>query len=344
MQSLFSSLRLIGLGAVLAAVPSAVRAQDDAEWNHFGLDFRMGFNIHAKFSEPSSAGLALPPGPDAGLALNHRYSDGFVNVDSSGDQGGVTWNWGYQHASQVQDGDLLMHASGAEGGSQLASGERSDDPYLGLDFSYVRDLGHYKWGQWGVKIAFGYTPIDVRDTDPMHANTETITDTYALNGVVPPLAPYTGSSSGPGPVIGSEPISRISAVTPEVITGNRNVDAGLYDLRLGPTFNIPLCKRISAQAGGGLAVGVVNSHFTFNETVSSGAGLVNESGSDTSTGFVVGGYVEAGFAYRLCHAASLYTGAQFQSLGDFRQSVNGHSARLDFGQSIFYEIGLQFHF
>jgi hypothetical protein len=340
MQSPVSFLRLAGLGAVCAIVPFSLCAQDDPEtdWNHFGLNFRAGFNIRAKFSEPTS-GSVFPPGPGAGLALNHQYNDGFVNVDSSGNQGGQTWNWGYQHASQISGGDVLMHATGSEGGSEEHS---SDDPNPGFDFNYVRDIGHYSWGQWGIKIASGYTHVHVRDNDPMNVKLETLTDTYALNGVIPPLAPYSGSFSGPGPVLGSEPISRALGTSEGIITGNHNVNAALVDLRLGPSINIPLFKRFSVQAGGGVAVGLVDSHFTFTENSMTGSGSV--SGGNNHTGFVGGAYAEAGFAYRICHSTSIFTGAQFEYLGNFTQSADGRSAQLKLGQNIFYEIGLQWQF
>jgi hypothetical protein len=341
MQSSFSILRLIGLSAVLATVPFSVRAQDntDDDWNHFGLNFRSAFNIRAKFSDPSS--ISFPPGPGTGSALDRHYDDGYVNVDSSGNQGGLTWNWGYQHASQVSGDNLLMHASGLEGASEHTTG----DPNLGFDYNYVRDLGHYGWGQWGIKVAFGYTHVQVGDNDPMSANLETITDKYALGGVTPPMAPYSGSFSGPGPVIGSEPISRSTVITPDgVITGNRNVDASLFDLRLGPSFNIPLFNRFSLQAGGGLAVGLVDSDFTFNETTTTSGGPVSAYGSSSRTGFLVGAYAEAGFAYRVSRSISLFTGAQFQYLGNFEQTSDGRSAQLDFGRTIFFELGLQWQF
>jgi hypothetical protein len=336
MQSPVSFWRLIGLGAVFSAVPFSVLAQDDADsnWNHFGLNFRAGFNLRATFSEPSSA--ALPPGPGAGLALNHQYSDGFVNVDSSGNHGGQTWNWGYQHASQVSGGDVLMHAAGAEGGSERTT----DDPNLGLDFNYVRDIGHYSWGQWGIKIASGYTHVQVRDNDPMNVKSETVTDAYALNGVTPQVAPYSGSFGGPGPVLGSEPVSRTLGTSEAIISGSHSVDAALVDLRLGPSFNIPLFKRFSVQGGGGLAVGLLESHFAFSEN--SGAGTV--SGGNNRAGFVVGAYAEVGFAYQICHSTSIFTGAQFESLGDFKQSADGRSADLNLGQNIFYELGVQWQF
>ena len=336
MQSSVSFLRLIGLGAVLSIVPFTVDAQNNTneDWNHFGLNLRMGFNIRAKFSEPAT--LTLPSSPGG-----HQYTDGFVAEDSSGNQGGLTWNWGYQHPSQISGGDVLMHTpAGISAGG--ASQSATDDPNLGFDFNYVRDLGHEDWGQWGIKIGFGYTRINVRDNDPIAANLDTTTDAYPLNGVVPPVAPYSGTFSGPGPLLGATPTQSTSIVPDGAfITGNNNLDAELYDLRLGPAVNIPLSDRFSVQSSGGLALGILDSHFTFSEnSIYTGA----MSGSNHRTAFLPGAYAELGFAYQLCHCTSLFTGVQFEYLEDFKQTANGHSAELDLGSTIFYEIGLQFHF
>ena len=85
MHSTASFLRTIAIGGVFTAVPLSVLAQVDnpSDWNHFGLDFRMGFNIQAKFTGAGVlAAPVAPAAPSAGSA-NRTYSDGFVNVDSS---------------------------------------------------------------------------------------------------------------------------------------------------------------------------------------------------------------------------------------------------------------------
>jgi hypothetical protein len=337
-------LRAVALGGLFTVLPLAVLAQDDDQdsdqtnWNHFGLDFTMGINIKARFM---NAGEAPPAPPSAGDAVNRGYTDGFVNVDSSRNAGGETWNWGYQHASQISGDTLLLHADALS----ASSGNSADNnnPHLGFEFSYVRDLGHETWGRWGLKAAFGYTDINLSSSGSQSVNGELITDTYQLNGITPPVAPYVGSFSGPGPVIGSSPTR---AITPEVaiITGNRSVDANLFDFHFGPTADVYLTRRLSVELGGGFAFGVVNSTFDFNETTTTASGFSNVSGNTDNTGCVVGAYAEAGLAYRVCREASLYAGAEFQYLGDFDQSAEGNSVQLDLNRSVFFLLGVEVHF
>jgi hypothetical protein len=341
MQSTASSWLAVALGAVCATVPRSVLAADDdsSGWNHFGLDFRMGFNIQAKFME---AGIApAPAAPSAGPAVNRNYNDGFVNVDSSHNAGSQTWNWGYQNASQVSGDTLLMHATSVSSG---ASSSGTDDPNLGFEVSFVRDLGHETWGRWGLKAAFGYTGMNLSSSGPLSANAQFITDTYQLGGVVPPIAPYNGSSSGPGPVIGSSPARGPIMPASAIVTGNRSLNATLYDLRLGPAVELDIIKGLAVEVGGGLALGVVDSTFAYTETTTTALGATWSSGSTHGTGFQAGAYAEAGLAYRVFKAASLYGGAQFQYLGDYNQSVQGRRAQLDLSQSVFCILGFQFHF
>src|SRR5690349_9487736 len=91
----------------LTAAPFAIQAGDAPdEPNRFSFGARFGMNFKASFKNTPSSGASVNPGPAAGGA-DHAYDDGYVRVDSSGDAGGVTWNWGYQKASQVV-GDTLQ--------------------------------------------------------------------------------------------------------------------------------------------------------------------------------------------------------------------------------------------
>jgi hypothetical protein len=178
---------------------------------------------------------------------------------------------------------------------------------------------------------------------PLTANAQFITDTYQLNGIKPPAAPYSGSSGGPGPVIGSSPTRSITSGT-ALVTGSRSLDATLCDLRLGPMIDLNLFKGLSFELGGGLALGVVDSTFSYDETSASSLGVSTASGTTHGAGFRAGAYAEAGLAYHLSRSFSLHGGAQFEYLGQFNQSIGSRSAQLDLGQAVFCVLGFKFDF
>ncbi len=250
------------IAVALTAFVAHGQTEGDSDWNHFGINFRLGLNIKAKFSNVGTfTGQSAPP---LSGGVDHNYSDGFVRLDSSGDRGGVTWNWGYQNASQISgNGTLLMHSASSDGATSAAN----DDPRLGLDVNYARDLGCIGSGRWGLKVALGFTDVKIRDTQPLSGAVNLITDAYSLGGITPPQAPYAGSFYGPGPVISDTP-TRSMATIPggAVISGSRQLDSWLYDFRFGPYLEVPLVQKLSLEMGVGLAVGVADSTFSFADT------------------------------------------------------------------------------
>src|SRR5262245_15042703 len=107
--------------------------------NRFGLSYRAGFNITAKFKNLAGFSRLNNPGPATGGA-DHFYDDGYNRVDSSGNANGLTWFWGYQNASQVPgDGFLYMHSVSSAQAS--ASKDKDGDPQHGLELTYNRQLG-----------------------------------------------------------------------------------------------------------------------------------------------------------------------------------------------------------
>jgi hypothetical protein len=49
------------------------------------------------------------PGPATGGGIDRFYDDGFVRVDATGNPGGYTSFWGYEDASQIQNGFISFH-------------------------------------------------------------------------------------------------------------------------------------------------------------------------------------------------------------------------------------------
>lgn len=317
---------------------AALEKPEEPAWNHFHFDSWLGFNIKAKFAD-SGSGAAAPPSASAGSAVNRTYVDGYVHVDSSHNAGGETWNWGYQNASQISDGSVLMHAT-----VQSPAITQSDSgPIPGFKFSYIRDVSHDEQQRWGLKFGFGYMNINLSSSSTVSANEQLITDAYPLNGVTPPLAPYSGSYNGPGPVLGSTP-TRTTSISVTTISGTRTLNADLYEFQFGPTFDADFTPRFSVGFGFGFAFGLVDGTFSYDENVTDSVGTTHVIGRNSNTELQTGGYVEGGMAYKLCKAASIFVGAQFQDLGVARQNFSGHSASLDLSQSVFLITGLEVEF
>ena len=210
-----------------------------------GLSFGLGFaplvGVEAKFSGLGAFRPPLSPQPPGG-GQNYNYDDGFVHLDATGNAGGNTWNWGYDDAAQFNPaggGSVSMATS-----SVLRHGEAkgSDDFAPGIEAFAFYDLGELPGlnlgagpARWGLKATLHYADISIDDSGPVFAGVSRVTDTFSLNGVVPPLAPYTGSFNGPGPLLSDNP-TRVTRGAPNgaSVAGNREVGVDLFGLTVGP--------------------------------------------------------------------------------------------------------------
>jgi hypothetical protein len=234
-----------------------------------------------------------------------------------------------------------MHSASSDG----ATSDENNEPRLGLEVNYARDLGCIGSGRWGLKVALGFTDVKFRDTESLSSPVNLITDAYPLGGIAPPQAPYAGSFNGPGPVIGDTPTRSMSTIPGgAIISGSRQLDAWLYDFRFGPYLEIPLVPQLALQVGGGLALGVADSTFSFADTTTTSGGTFQASGSGDSTSTKVGFYGEVGLAYQLVPDGSIFAGGQFEYLGEFNQNLDGRVAEMDLRHSFYFVVGVQWHF
>ncbi|MCA1481553.1 hypothetical protein, partial [Bradyrhizobium sp. NBAIM08] len=88
----------------------------EANKNRFGISYRAGFNVTAKFKNVgnlSGGASGRGPGPATGSAVDRNYDDGYNRVDVSDNGGGDTWNWGYRNASQADGDSVTFHSTTA---------------------------------------------------------------------------------------------------------------------------------------------------------------------------------------------------------------------------------------
>lgn len=362
---------LLGTGTALAqTAPSdspasfALEPPPAEQLNHFGLGYRMGLNFGLSFKGlggftpaghfvPGNGFQSINPGPAGGHGFNRTYEDGYNWRDNNNnDHFGqlLTWFWGYDSADQVQNASIVMHASSSPASAE--SQADADGPHPGFELFYQRELHRGEHWRGGLEVAFGYTALDVKDSRPLAANVNRLSDAFALplNDGVPitPLPPQLqrGTFEGPGALLSDDPQRSISLVADGAsIVGGRNFSANLYGFRFGPYLELPLGKRVALSLSGGLALAYVESDFTFNETVAiAGVGAQSHSGAGSDSSWLPGGYVAGSASVALSDRWAAFAGAQFQALGQYTQEVSGKQAVLDLRKSIYVTLGLSYSF
>ncbi len=308
--------------------------------HRLSVNARFGWNNTVRFGGIGHVRRASNPGPATGSDLDRNYDDGYVRRDAGVDN--LTWNWGYQHASQVPGDDtLLMHSSSACGGSTTAD----DRPQSGLEIVLSRALVEFESGRIGVQLGLGYTPIEFRRAGLVRSSATLLTDTYSLGGIIAPNAPYTGHATGPGPVIDDAPVSREVSRTAALTQGRWSLEGDAYALRVGPYCEFDLAPRLTLSLATGLSVAIIDSEFEWREhTMLPGGSSVVSRGSHRNTDALFGGYLEAGLGFALTRQLSWQAGVQFHFLEKTENRTPARSATLNAKTSIMFYSGVGFSF
>jgi hypothetical protein len=311
--------------------------------DRFGLSLHAAFNTKVNFTSLRGYPSPSQPSPGAGGGLDRTYDDGFVRKDASGNAGGQTWNWGYEHDSQIAGGAVQYHSVTA-----LASGAATqrENPLWGAELTYEHSLRRSSALDWGLEAGWGFNLFDFRNDQTLAAPATMLTDSYALNGVVPPLAPYSGSFNGPGPVLTDTPMRTEGPLANGAsVSGTRRMEGQLYTLRFGPYLGVPLGKDFALHLGAGPALAVINSEFQFSETVTLAGGAVGQSqGEAQDVDFLGGANVAGQVIWQISAKVGVFVGAQFQYLNSFTQQASGKEAKLDLGATIFGSAGVKWSF
>ncbi len=337
---LFTWLLALSAGPLAASLQAQESAPDASDPNWFSFGPQFGLNINARFLHLGNVSPGSP-GPATGGGVDRTYNNGFVKVDSSGNAGGQTWNWGYQNASQVQGSTLNFSSSSAAINGTL---NQNDDPQPGFDLAYGRRLGTVLGGQWGVQAAFDFTTISIDDHQPVSGSGTTVSDSYSLGAVVPPPAPYAGSFNGPGPLLNDSP-TRTTASETVSISGSRTLDAQIYAFRAGSYYEFQFGQHWSGRRGGGLAGGLADTRYSYNETITFPGGTsFNNAGSGQGVSVQAGGYLQGELLYALTPVTSLFASVQYENLGTISQNAGNEQAQLDMSSTINVLFGVQFNF
>ncbi len=336
----FLVLALVGCGSLAAADYTDAPT---AGTHRISVNTRFFFNVTAKVSHPSSPDRTGPP---TGGGLDRVYDDGSVLLDVSGNAGGKTWNWAYKNSSQVVFGAIEQHRTiGPRDGSTTE---------LATDFSYGGEVG-WSWeirrfdigrreARVGIDIFTGWNQVSGNGNSLAAGNFIVQTDRFALNGVVPPFAPYAGTFNGPGPLLSDSPTrSTVTQAATSQFAGD--IDATMIGFRIGPWIEIPLTRKLSLSMGFGLSAVHVDGSFSFAEQVSvAGVPQAVVSGKVDRADWKSGFYVDTRLHWNLNPEWSVFAGLQYQHLGTFKIDALGRQGRIGLESALGITAGVGFSF
>jgi len=232
---------------------------------------------------------------------NRTYDDGTVGVSEGTGLTGLTPAWSYQSAGQVSGDNLIYTATGGAALDFPTSGSESEDseiaPYIEL--AYVCPLRDNL--ELGFTLNFAVAGLDSSIDSPITQYSVTTIDTYALNGVIPPTAPYRGPDTVPGALISNEPTDREFVRTP---IGTQNYlfeqDTDLYSVALGAELLWHPNRASYLSVGAGVVLNFVDwdAQSSYPTITAGTASLTTTRDSKSDSEFLFGAYLKAAAGYQ----------------------------------------------
>lgn len=269
------------------------------------------------------ASQTLPPIGDTSSYADRVYNDGYVRQDAGTAADGSTWYWGYEENSQVQGNELVYSATGYQStfhetyniphrGPSSRENLSGFAPHIQIEVRSPHRLGGLQVGFSG-GLDFTRTDFDLSFSN--YSGTQQrgdyrldYEDRYALNGVIPPSGPYSGSLGGFGPLIDNLPASRsispvllltdVASISNQVRT---SLDLNVLSLTFGPSLS-DRRGSFEFRIESGLILNIYdwNSRQTeqLDASGSSGTTKVAEwNETDSGTKFRPGLYAQTGVSY-----------------------------------------------
>ncbi|OYW75120.1 MAG: hypothetical protein B7Z37_14990 [Verrucomicrobia bacterium 12-59-8] len=329
------------LSLLAALFTTAAAAQ--SQWR-IGAGYAPMIGLKTEFSGFGNFQNPFPVPAPAGHT-DYRYLNGSVLVDASGNFGDVTSYWAYNNASQI---DLAAFGgAGAVNFDTLADSMtqagKVDDSSVAAAGSFEL-FGYREFGAvsipaaagrrsaWGLRIGFQHTRVDQTNGDSLGASMTTITDSFNLDHVIPPAAPFTGAFLGGfgDPLLGDTPTRKLGTTT-ATITGSRRLEVQLNITQIGSYIEIPVAKYLDLMLEGGFLVGVASGTYDFTTTVTvPGAGSQTSSGHTTRNRLLPGLYTGLGLTCNITPSFGLQASARYQFMRQFDLTANGSKASLNF--------------
>lgn len=322
---------LVGLIFPMAFAVVAVQAKEDSK-HGLAVSARRAYNINTEFEYEALAPAAERITPD-GDAYN--YDDGFVLEDISGNFGNQTTYWGYDNPSQDTGNSILMSRTTLDSGA--ASTEMEDTiPIVGIDLAYSYEFERKDSRRFGFDISGGYMPLRYENKGTYGVTS--VVDEYGYTtGTNPLLPPYQGPFDGAGFLLDS--LVSGSTTLNGTVNASSDLDASLWSIRVGPYLEFPMGEHFTFHGSLGLSLGWLYADADWQTT-----GAVESKGSGEDKETLSGGYIGAEVLWRMTEDWRFGVGGEYEYLGDWEQTWEGNTAKIDFSRSIYLTFSLQREF
>ena len=312
------------------------------ESNRQGYFIRIGPRI--QYNVEASVGHTLSTSQQTGY-----YDDGFVLADSGGSASGLTWNWGYENASQLA-GDFINYNrySNLPVSGNFSGG--SDDQSLGAELLAGVEIGRFAIGTrefaWGVELGYGYNPFKLAHQATATGTVNYVAASHSLGGIVPPVAPYSGTATGPGPLLNLTPSTYTEITSAATSTFNGTLTSDLHNFKFGGWLETELTDNFSLNFSAGYASIYADTQLKFRETVTiANPGIPALAATDTTAGgrnWQSGFYAQLRGTWQFSPNVGVYVAGDFQSNENFEFSEAGQDIKLDFKTTYGVGLGLIF--
>lgn len=327
----------------------ATTSAKDSPWRVGGgyshlLGLKSEFRGLGRYNSPN---IAQP----LGSGINRDYDNGYVRIDSSNNEGGQTWNWSYDDASQLNtagSGSINYSITNSLADARVdedGGGQPGMELFAYYDMGAANLISSVRNATWGFRFGLQYNRVDINNNSALSTGLTTTSDSFDLGGVIAPLAPFTGSFAGPGPLLGDNPSRITSLGGTGIVNGNRELDLDLTVFSFGTYLEIPVMEKFHVLCEAGLSLGVASGSYRFESaTTIAGLGTQNSGGSNSSTKILPGANLSVGAIYELNQNWSIHASARYQYMDSFDINASDTEATLSFDSAYVLSLGCVFKF
>lgn len=295
------------------------------------------------------------PGGRYAVFATRTNDDGTTREVQTGEEASYTPGfsriWSYESADQITaDGRVAMsnYSAASAGGTAM----EDTGPSGGVEFALTRSFGNVtKRTVWGVTAGVALNNINNKTSGSVLSDLKVATDFYnLLNGQTAPEAPFSGPSAID--YVTSEGDTVTNGMETTVPIGSVPVESTSGTIENGATVNgnWQITSRLGVSASIGIAGAYAGSTYTAFEsftlpTEDAEVVSTNDSFEQNKTAkFLSGYYADFNLEWAATERTGLFGGVTAQQLGDYDQTLNGRTARIDLGNSVGIRGGVSIRF